>query len=127
MRSTAFRWLWLLFLVVWFVGVMPGHERGIVAFDQIAPEPVNPAAAKDCGGCCPLPEDEPADEDAPVEDPAKTCLICFLRATLDLPVDVAFDPPGLLFEFEIAAPPRVIALHAIAAPDELRGRGPPAA
>ncbi|MGB0766793.1 MAG: hypothetical protein ACPGYV_03685 [Phycisphaeraceae bacterium] len=136
-------------VLVWFSGwlllVMPGHKRGIVELpggeaDAVAsccePRPsccddasvavlVGDACTSDtvaCDGdgsfCC--------DDTPRPTDPAKHCAICYLKSHLtDPPAVVLYTPYlGELDELVFVTLDSII--DALATPDRLRGRAPPA-
>lgn len=123
MRSKAACWLVLGWAVVWLVVVAPGHRRGLISTEA---QPANVTSA--VGFKCPLcvlggGSGEPANGSR--EDPAKTCALCKLNATLTPPPPAV--GPAMVGErvavMEVVATAPVVGLSE---PGTCDARGPPA-
>lgn len=128
-RSNLVKIAVLAWFVAWLVVVMPGHQRGIVTLPD-AEQTGNQAASccqpkpsccgpKATGDCPDTPGDRPA-------DPAKHCAICFLKAHLTDPPPVTLYTPFLGELDELAFHLETAIADQQTAPDQLRGRAPPA-
>jgi hypothetical protein len=91
------RILSILFFTFWFTIFLPGHERGVIKV------PGELTCSSSTDSCC--PEDQ-----APKEDPAATCAICQLIATLDTPLAILDITPVVerLQYFRQATPQRIV-------------------
>lgn len=141
MHSNPFRLLVLAWFSFWLVVFIPGHTRGAVEVPGQASESTRgscctPAPVPSC--CAPSASELPADlaccdldalqdgsgDDLP-DDPARRCMICFLKAHLtDAPPVVLYTP--FLGELdEIAYEVESSVYDDLAVLDRVRGRGPP--
>ena len=79
----------LAFVLVWFGCVLPGHRRGIVKLPCIGVAQVD-EDGEPTAGCpmCAAKESGESPKPASPGDPAQSCAICFLRASLSLPPEV---------------------------------------
>lgn len=137
-RSNLFRVAILLWFAGWLVVVMPGHTRGVVKLPgaalaeaasccEPAPAEASCCAAERATTCCgDVSGGAPKPGDAPIDDPAKHCAICFLKATLTEPPPVTCCTPFLGELDELAYCVESSIADAVAAPAQLRGRAPPA-
>jgi len=134
-RSNLFRVAILLWFAGWLVVVMPGHTRGVVklpgaalAEAALCCEPTPDASCCDpAPTCCgDVSGGAPKPGDAPIDDPAKHCAICFLKATLTDPPPVTWYTPFLGELDELAYCVESSIADPVAAPAQLRGRAPPA-
>ena len=109
---------------MFFALVVPLHHRGLVALPG-ADSVEGAADAPYCPLCSVWDEERrtPAPADAPVG-----CAICHLKSNLELPAEWT-PPPDLVADLEFLLPPTSAFKIpvALAAPDRLRGRGPPTA
>lgn len=117
----------LVFTVMWFGFVMPGHQRGIVKLPCVgtgkvdadgklvgcpmckAKEPAADGAMLVLNDQTPVPEDN-SEEHSPGETPSEgppggSCAICFIKANLNLPPEAVavYLPSWLLDEIELPA------------------------
>ena len=126
MRSNPVRLSILLWFAGWMLVVMPGHTRGIVRLPGSEPSEQSRQASccKPKPSCC----DKDRSEDGPARptDPAKHCAICFLSAHLTDPPPVLLYTPYLGELEELAFLVESSISDDLAAPQLLRGRGPPA-
>ncbi|QDU72045.1 hypothetical protein [Mucisphaera calidilacus] len=84
MQRRSLRWLSVLWCLLWFAVILPGHQRGAIALPG---SPDTPAA-------CPLCLiTKAANTETPLAPPAGGCMICHLKATITTPPPpVHFDP-----------------------------------
>lgn len=132
LRSNPLRLAVLLWFAGWLVVVMPGHTRGIVKLPgSDAPAPRSACCDPEPNCCDPDPsccDPAPGDgDDAPTPvDPAKHCAICFLKANLTDPPPVTLYTPFLGELDELAYLVESSDRDALATPQRVRGRAPPA-
>ena len=96
MRSSALRWLVLLFTIAWFGVLVPVHNRGAIQLPGSAAHACckqsSDAAAANVPAC-----HKPKSDGKP--EPAKSgggnCAVCYFVAGLDLPAPVMLDVPPL--------------------------------
>ena len=126
-RSSVTRWVLLLWVGLFFVVVMPGHRRGLIALPGHQPASLASAAAGPdfspapyCPLCTLLPKDAKQPVDAPV-----SCALCFLKANLEAPPAISLPPrffDTLDYQFAVA---RSTQCHDVASTSVYAGRGPP--
>jgi len=114
MRSCGLRIAMLAFVVVWFGVLLPVHTRGQVPLLGDCPQ------CKVCHRCdrnsCPQPQ---------VPARPKSCAICYLIATLDLPPALIIYVPEASAG-QIASPVLLEQLSSQSAARTCSERGPPA-
>jgi|GEM_PF-4715997 len=136
----------LIWMSLWLLVVMPGHKRGIVRMPfsntaatccSVPIESVSccsptqaPGANQDTNQTttqgCPHPSSSSAStSQAPPTDPAKDCALCYLRGVMELPAEVAFDPPPFRFAFEFHLPTYRVAVYSLPTPQAAFARPPP--
>ena len=86
-------YLILIWSILWFGVIAPGHERGAVR----VPGGETSTSSSHGHACCQRPTpnttDETPDPAAPEdEDPASACAICYLNGALHTPVPIAIIP-----------------------------------
>jgi len=134
MQSNPFRLLVLTWFSFWLVVFIPGHTRGVVEMPDAqaaaascctpAPSCCAPTTGRDVSCCTPGQATQTRDEDAPA-DPARRCMVCFLKARLtDAPPVVIYTPYlGELDEIAYADEPSLCGDLTVL--EVSRGRGPP--
>jgi hypothetical protein len=129
MFGTPFRILMLLWTIVWFVLVLPGHTRGIVQLGGSDTTSATSFAspmmqATGCTACVFPPAGASEDDDEPQPAPGGHCAVCKHMASLETP------PPiiqlNLVSEILRAAELRSTACSSRIAERVYVGRAPPA-
>jgi len=116
------RILTLAWTCLWFVLIVPAHQRGQISLDlRVAGDEV--AATASCQGHC---HDAPAESGDDAPEPANHCAVCEIVAKLDLPVtiDLTLPPAGLADLLPLATPEAPYVVRHRAA---TRDRAPPLA
>lgn len=85
MRRRSTCWLVLGWTLVWLAVIAPGHRRGLISTEADSTGSLARAVFK-----CPLclftsGSEQGGDRSGPSEDPAQTCALCKLNATLTPP------------------------------------------
>ena len=105
MQSNPFRLLVLSWFSFWLVVFIPGHTRGAVEMPDAQaaaasccapaePSCCAPTAGRNASCCTPGQSTQPHNDDAPA-DPARRCMVCFLKAHLTEATPVALYTPSL--------------------------------
>lgn len=123
----------LLFLALWFGVIAPGHTRGVIKMGSGSSCSAQVQTSGDAAGmsCCAMPsladrDDETQDsEQAPLEDPASCCAICYLNSTLQTPEAISFAP-GFVGLIAQLSPPPMFGQEAEPHFSPIHGRAPPA-
>lgn len=118
-RNCVTRWSVLAWVVLWLAVIAPGHERGMIRTDS--PEKSDKASC-----CASHGSSESSDKKPSKDDAARHCALCYLNASLDLPLtfDLSLYLFGLLERLPLEAAQAIDA----AEPDlPFNGRAPPAA
>ncbi|MEM9881662.1 MAG: hypothetical protein AAF800_01945 [Planctomycetota bacterium] len=119
------RVLILIWVVAFFVVIVPGHRRGIVQLPSNAPIGATEVSRAYCPLCALLPSG--SSQDRPPADAPGSCAICFLKANVDTPPPLVL-PPSFddRLDYLLLSPHRLAAVD-LAPQHRLRGRAPPAA
>ncbi|MEO1237640.1 MAG: hypothetical protein AAFX76_12705 [Planctomycetota bacterium] len=123
----ASRFAALLWVLLFFVVIMPGHRRGVIAMTSHGTESaaVSQESAEGAKAFCPLCSWGSSGESTPADSPAN-CAICFLKAGLTTPPPVV-TPPAFVAELDYLLLVFSEADAAVlAVPQRIRGRAPPA-
>ena len=123
-RSNLLRVAVLIWFSGWLLLLMPGHKRGIVTLPGAETVEISDVASSGGDSCCDTDADD-VDPPKPI-DPAKHCAICFLKSHLTDPPPLVLYTPYLGELDELTYLIESSILDAIATPDQLRGRAPPA-
>jgi len=131
-RPASVRLAVLVWITVWFVLIVPAHNRGAIktpgnnADTAGARQPV--ISAGGCAMCkAPLGEpDEPDGEDSPAPAPGGDCAICYINAVITIPPPVVLIPPVVEVQraVNVATPQSP---HCTRPPLPIVERGPPTA
>ena len=131
-RPAAVRLAVLVWITVWFVLIVPAHNRGAIktpgnnAQTADARQPV--ISADGCARCkAPLGEpDEPDGEESPAPSPSGDCAICYINAVITIPPPVVLIPPVVVVQraVNVATPQSPHCIRPALPIDE---RGPPTA
>mgnify|MGYP006983103404 CR=1 FL=1 len=135
MLARAFHLFWLMFVLLWFAVIAPGHTRGTIKLagpDACCAPAVESKPAPVMDSCCVMPASESAkdshcsDEEQPKPtDPASCCAICYFNATLQVtaPYQLTLLAGDVIAQLTPLAPATIQAHHHFEA---LSRRGPPA-